>query len=146
MDLSYKPFEDITNVKDGTPANAFLRFFYAFKERNPDKMLEVCQKTWKSKPKAREKLELWFGTLFLKGMKITEIKRISDTVYDVTARVGIKPRKQQQSLVTLVTGRVICESHPYTPSKMGTWGVNPLSVLKGLGIVKKIYFDEQFFE
>lgn len=126
------------NISDGTPANAMVRFCYGWKVRNPSLMLEVCRLTWREKPQAKEKLMMWFGDIFLVGMKIKRINYINDTTYNIVMQIGMRHRNYIKPIVFLLKGRVFCESHAGVADVNGKWGVNPLSLLQSLGIVKNI--------
>jgi hypothetical protein len=104
-------------------------------------MLEVCSPTWKQKGKAKEKLELWFGDLLLIGMKIVKIKCLNDTNYNITMQVGIKHRKSRKCLACLVTGQVVCETGTFSENINGRWYVKPLTMLKALGVYRKIFIN-----
>ena len=143
IDLLKNSFCSIENVQAGTPANAIVRFFYGWKIRNLDLMLENCQITWKEKPRPKEKLELFFGDLFIVGMKITNIKMINPCMYDIVMQVGFKKRNQYKVIITIVTGQVICESKPRELDINGKWGLNPLTILKAFGIYKRIFVNPE---
>jgi len=140
----YDEFLDPNFCKDGSPQNAVIRFFFGLKTRNIDMMLDFCQITWKKKrPFAREKLEMFFGDIFLHGMKIKRMRRISDTCYEAFLQVGFKVRNKPKAIVSVVRAMVVCEKGVFMPDVNGRWGVNPISVLKGFGIYKRIFIDPE---
>ena len=54
--------------REGSPESMFTRYMMAWKKRDIKGMLDMCSYTWIEKsPRAKEKLELWFGEVFLKG-------------------------------------------------------------------------------
>lgn len=136
-------FLDPTFIKDGTPANAMVRFLFAWKSRKPDLMLEVCQVTWKSKPKAKEKLELWFGDIFLVGAKIMKMRMLDNTSYDAIVQVGLRRRGYNKVVAGIITARIDCEDVAFSRSINGKWGINPLSILKAIGVYRKIFVDQE---
>ena len=142
-DLIKKEFLKPQNVKDGTPANAITRFMYGWKVRKSEIMLEVCQKSWLDKPNAKAKIEMWFKNAICKGMKIIAMRRISDICYEAKMTVGIQHRYDIKTYVVPVKCFVVCEKKAHEPSINGSWGVNPVSLLKDLNIIGKIFVDSK---
>lgn len=134
---------DPTKMRDGTPQSAMVRFCYSWQKRDLNMMLDMCSPTWKAKPKAKEKLELWFGDLFLRGMKVLHVKKFSQTDYQVAMMVAFSNRKHvgQKPVVTMVKAHMICETGAGTWSINGKWGLKPTSILRALGVVGKIMID-----
>jgi len=138
LDLGNKDFlqTDMKRIRDGTPANAVVRFFFNWKTRDLNSMLEVCRPQWRARGQAKEKLELFFGDIFLIGMKISKIKMMSPFQYNIIMQVGFKKRGSSKVIIGLVTAETMSGGD-------GTWYVNPLSLLKGFGIYKKIFISEE---
>jgi hypothetical protein len=105
-------------------------FFNSWKARDWKGMLEHSQITWRDKPDNSElKMAIWFGQKKLKAFEILVAHRVSETTYDVGLRLSYRGPGRQY-VKTNVIARVICESAAYSPHPLGTWGVNPVSVLK----------------
>ncbi len=110
--------------------DTLTKFMNAWKDSNWSEMLENAQKTWRSKENNNsELLKSWFYLKDLTTFKILKTEKISDTCVDVTLRISylfyISNLKEIK-----IKARVICETEPYKPSKDGTWGVNPVSILR----------------
>jgi len=101
------------------------KFLANWKNKNWVKMARYTQLTWRSNHENNvQLLEGWFGAKPLSKWGITDIIFIGDACRDVYIEIdygkGIKKIK----------ARVICEDEPYKPNIKGTWGINPVSILK----------------
>ena len=72
-------------------------------------------------------LKSWFDFKELIEFSITGSKTQSPVMIDVDATIRYR---MGEIHTATVTARVIREVAPYKPSSSGTWGVNPLTVLK----------------
>lgn len=115
------------------PISALENFMNAWKNNNWSEMFENTQITWRSRGRNKEGgidlLKAWFHLKDLLAFKVLRIEGISDSCVDVLLSIkyvfgdsGLKETK--------IKARVICENEPYKPSKDGTWGVNPIGILK----------------
>ena len=106
-------------------------FMNAWKDSNWLEMFENSQITWRSRGRNKgvDLLKGWFYLKDLTTFKILKTEKISDTCVDVTLRISylyyISNLKE-----TKIRARIICETEPYKPDKNGTWGINPLSILR----------------
>lgn len=110
--------------------DALKNFMNAWKDSNWSEMLKNTQKTWRSKENNNsELLKNWFYLKDLLTFKILKINQISESCVDVLLSIryvfGDSKLKEMK-----IKARVICETEPYKPNKDGTWGVNPLSILR----------------
>jgi len=105
-------------------------FMNAWKNSNWSEMLENSQITWRSKENNNsELLKSWFSLKDLLTFKVLKIETISDSCVDIT--LGISYLYFDSNLKEAkIKARVICETEPYKPGKDGTWGVNPISILR----------------
>jgi len=105
------------------------KFMKAWKDREWSEMFRYTQKTWQSKEGNNPSLlASWFGPKNLTKTKIIDEHKISDCCVDITLKINylfILNLKEVK-----IKARVICETDPYKPDPMGTWGVNPLSILR----------------
>lgn len=103
-------------------------FFEAWVERDFEAMLDICQTTWADKPWAsRARLENMFS-LDITGFVLAEPDvRRDGVVVDVPVRVVVGPGRTAD-----LVARVLCERAPMRPDPEGEWGVNPVSVIRGL--------------
>ncbi|MBA7569466.1 hypothetical protein ES708_11205 [subsurface metagenome] len=105
-------------------------FMNAWKDSNWSEMLKYTQKTWRNKENNNsEMLKDWFYLKDLLTFKILKINQISESCMDVllSIRYVFGDSKLKE---TKIRARVICETEPYKPSKDGTWGVNPVGILR----------------
>jgi len=110
--------------------DALTDFMNAWKGSNWSEMFRYTQKTWRSKKDNNsELLKNWFYLKDLLTFKVLKINKISESCVDVL--LGIKYVFGNSKLKeTKIRARVICETEPYKPDPMGTWGVNPISILR----------------
>ena len=110
--------------------DTLTNFMNAWKANNWSEMLKNTQKTWRSKENNNsELLKSWFSLKDLLTFKVLKINQISLSCVDILLGIsyifGDSKIKE-----TKIRARVICETEPYKPSKDGTWGVNPVSILR----------------
>ncbi|MBA7574161.1 hypothetical protein ES695_08255 [Candidatus Atribacteria bacterium 1244-E10-H5-B2] len=105
------------------------KFMKAWRNRDWSEMFRYTQKTWQSKGGNNPpSLMDWFGPKKLTKTKIIDVYEISDCCVDITLKISylfISNLKEAK-----IRARVICETEPYKPNKDGTWGINPLSILR----------------
>lgn len=105
------------------------KFMKAWRDRDWSEMFRYTQKTWQSKGGNNPpSLMDWFGPKKLTKTKIIDVYEISDCCVDITLKISylfISNLKE-----TKIRARVICETEPYKSNKDGTWGINPLSILR----------------
>jgi len=106
------------------------KFMKAWKDREWSEMFRYTQKTWRSKENNNsELLKNWFYLKDLLTWKILKINQISESCVDVL--LGIRYVFGDSKLKeTKIRARVICETEPYKPDPEGTWGINPISILR----------------
>ena len=106
------------------------KFMKAWKYSNWSEMLLYTQKTWRSKENnSGEMLKNWFYLKDLLTFKILKRNQISESCVDVllSIRYVFGDSKLKE---TKIRARVICETEPYKPDPEGTWGINPISILR----------------
>lgn len=107
-------------------------FFQAWKDRDYQKMFDVCQKTW-AYTKTVEDLKEHFDSddWRIKEFNVTGFSNVSNVkrsyLIEITFTDG---RIERHSAI------VMCESSAYNSAAYGDWGVNPVSVLKNFGTIK----------
>ena len=105
-------------------------FMDAWKNEDWAVMLVNSQRTWRSKEgNNAERIFNFFGHKKLLEFKIIGMNEVSNCCTDVVIRIKyyINPGKTQQCEVE---ARLLNELKEYHPSVDGSWGVNPISVLK----------------
>lgn len=116
------------DYQKNTPEKALQEFLFGWKNRDWNKMLKHSQITWKSTQEdAVEKLKSFFAFRDLEMFEVLESKKVSDMCMDVSAVIKYSFEKAK---IKKIRARVIREIEPYRPSESGTWGVNPISVLR----------------
>jgi len=112
----------------GSPESIFTRFMFAWKKREIKNMLDMCSRSWiEKRPKAKEKLELWFGDIYLMGMKIIKVQK-TDKRAKVTTKIAFRKFKTGSILSKRVSCELICERGAFDIHKGGDWRVNPVSL------------------
>lgn len=106
--------------------NTIKQFCNAWLINDFDKMYTFCQITWKSK------YTKWYlQKLLLDKIQGFEIVSVEfDEKYPCICDINIKVK--YKGLDKELKARLIKESKPRTTSEEGTWGVNPISVLRNL--------------
>ena len=110
-------------------------FFQNWKKKDWRKMHVACQITWKDgEGNTAEALEAMFGKTDLLQFKVSEeILTSSNSGLLVRLPTSIVTKNilgKVQTKVGFVT--LVREIGVRTPSKKGTWGVNPISALRGV--------------
>ncbi len=127
--ITTKMSEEVRSSRD-----TLTTFFDAWKEQNWTLLAELCQITWLSKHEAPAKqLELLLGSYSVKFVSVIAVNIESNLVscqYIVIVSYYLAEKKHLEKKRVKVL--VIKESASFTPSEDGVWGVNPLSILKGL--------------
>ncbi|MDD5342804.1 MAG: hypothetical protein PHW12_00120, partial [Smithella sp.] len=62
----------------------------------------------------------------LNNFTIIQEMETGQAARDFTVKVNVNGKDSE------ITIRVICEIEPYKPDITGTWGVNPISALRGI--------------
>ncbi len=108
-----------------TSFETLTAFLEAWQDKNYTKMFEYCQLTWKSNHKEG-------GIKWLKNYydhkKLTTWRMIKEEKADFVVDFKVAIIYDHKSKI--VKTRLICEKAPYKPHSDGTWGVNPISVLR----------------
>jgi len=106
-------------------------FMEAWKQRNWPEMFEHCQLTWKEGHTSGE-LGKVFGneTYHLTGYEIKGHSNLSSVRQTVLMDLTFSDGR-----VCHHAANLLCEARPYKTATYGTWGVNPISVLRNLGTV-----------
>src|SRR3972149_6472676 len=116
-----------------SPHDAVNAFCKAWHTQNWQEMYFACQKTWQENNKdniGTDWLNAWFGQRELKLWKILKIKKIGHACIDAEVKVKFLEDGREQK--RRVDFRLICERAYKPDAEAGTWGCNPISVLKGL--------------
>lgn len=95
-------------------------------------MHKLSQTTW-AYTKTKEDLKDQFGApdWTIKDFKVDGFANTSNTRKAFTIELTFKDGRIERH-----TALAFCESAPYTPAPFGTWGINPVSVLKNFGTIK----------
>lgn len=107
-------------------------FLQAWKDKDWDKMFELCQKTW-TYTKTKEELQEHFESpdWKLKDFKIVGFTNVANTKQSYIVELSFADGRIERH-----TAITICEKAPYSPATYGDWGVNPVSVLRNFGTIK----------
>ena len=85
------------------------------------------QRTWIAN---QNKWSRWLKTVYgcrkLNNFTIIQEMETGQAARDFTVKVNVNGKDSE------ITIRVICEIEPYKPDITGTWGVNPISALRGI--------------
>ncbi len=106
-------------------------YLEAWKNKDYEKMFELCQLTWKE-GKKEVGLKNFLGINYLADYKI-----ISSTIQNSVKRLFAVELYFTSGYALSSVVNVICEAAPYKPATYGTWGVNPVSALKPVVIINK---------
>lgn len=100
------------------------KYLNAWKDRDFGVMHEQCTKTYKV---ANTKFQLEaIVPQDVTGFKIGASKKSTEVVYDTDLTVTVDGKERK------LTARSVCEEVPLAASVKGVWGVNPISVTRGL--------------
>jgi hypothetical protein len=103
---------------------SFLRCWSANHFDGADMLL---QRTWiERNPGWLAWMQRIFQYRILTKWEIIKQSRIGDACIDVHVQVTINGKKSQIKI------RVLCETAAYKPDINGQWGINPISILKGM--------------
>lgn len=107
-------------------------FFQSWKDQNWEEMYNNCQITWKDAKKQSE-LEKHFDLpeWKLKDFKVTGFTNFSNTKKTFMVELSFADGRVENHMAI-----VFCEAAPYNPAAYGTWGVNPVSVVRNFGTIK----------
>jgi len=106
--------------KSLTKINSFLK---SVKNKNLSQVYKHCQITWKSNNSKK----------ILQSLVDMELVNYDVLLYEKVTDVAIKfivSLEFRQAGKFVAYPMVICEKSPYEPSLKGTWGVNPISILR----------------
>ncbi|MBS4000791.1 MAG: hypothetical protein KGZ71_09955 [Desulfobulbaceae bacterium] len=113
-----------------TPERTAFDFLSAWRRKDYETMLKLCQITWvQTTDNAQQWLIDAFSQMDLKQLQIRSSRSAVNLVYVHIKVKFIIEGKTINSEFSIVTIR---ESAPYTPDVNGTWGVNPISIYRGL--------------
>jgi len=106
------------------------KFFDAWDKRNWKMMLRYCQLSWKKLNEHcdLEKLLLARFRHKLLDVEILDVIEISEVTRDVKVDIRYRDVNVKKRIKRVV--RLVCEKAPLHPSKDGTYGVNPTSMIK----------------
>jgi len=124
------PFESAahTEIMD-TPEACLIRYVLAWRARDWASMADQCQMTWRSVTIfPPDYLRARWAAFELIDYKIQGGVILTPTSHDLQLMIRYKYRKGDA--VKRMLARVIREAAPYRPSEQGTWGVNPISLLR----------------
>lgn len=100
-------------------------FLEAWKMMDFQKMYDLCQTTWKAEHTKND-----LKKLLPKKIKsysiLKENVEMSGVVFVIPFKVKVLSKE------TKLTARILREIGPYKPSQKGSWGINPISLLKNL--------------
>lgn len=102
-------------------------FFQGWKAGKPGHMLLNTTKTYRSNHVKRDIFE-WYGQKKLKSFEILSFQQIVPAMIDVKVKIVYTIHKIKSEKI--VVARCVCERSAYQAYTDGTWGVNPISVLK----------------
>ena len=104
-------------------------FMHGWETGDFEKMFSYCQKTWQEHHTV-EGLELLLNSYKLKKYRIGKIKKTGQNSFDVELNVvfSLFGKSHKRKFTT----RLIRETGAYKPDKNGKFGVNPVSLLRGL--------------
>jgi len=105
------------------------KFMSAWKNGEYKELHQLCTKTYKVGNTSKQ-LEAILNQN-ITSFKVGKAEKSTDVVYDVEISVRTKGMRKKAKSKT-ITARLVKESKPFRPSETGEWGVNPISVLKGI--------------
>lgn len=119
---------DATKYEQRTPEWTLAKFLELWQERNWDRMLNYCQISWvKFHKEPKKKIVALFRQKLIDA-KILEVEKVSEVTRDISIEIRIKDINVFRKIKR--KARVICEKGYMKPSVDGTWGVNPLSLMR----------------
>ena len=113
-------------------------FMQCWKDEEWEKALNHCQKTWvwphiseNGLWESSENLkELFYDKKLVKYQITNDCNVISTVCMEITVYLtyeGVDSHKTH-----MIPVKIIKEKAPYVPSESGEWGVNPLSIIRGI--------------
>ena len=119
-----------SKYKKATPERALANFLIAWKHQDWNRMKLFTQITWKATEVYPDFLSDTFDVKELRSAKIIRRNEKVETPVLVDIIVRVQYRMLGESCTKLLAARVIREREPFHPSESGTWGVNPISVIR----------------
>lgn len=110
-----------------SPEFAVSKLFENWKEKNFEEINNFIQKTWLA-GSDEEGFKRMFGEIGLLDFCIIDKEEITDCRNEVDFRVDVLFKGKVKTLYG--KANTICETGPYNPSPEGSWGVNPISLLR----------------
>ena len=111
------------------------RFLNAWHDGNFDDMYKLCQLTWQSNHTVSY-LHKMLGDYRPHGWIITNYTPAPTIqAVDVAFKCDIKNVNAAGLKPLHITARIVPETKPYVNDKHGTYGVNPISISKGLNSI-----------
>jgi len=113
-----------------SPEWVMAKFFDAWDKRNWKMMLRYCQLSWK---KLNEHCDLEKVLLArfrhkLLDVKLLEMIDVSEVAKDAYVEIAYSDSAFKKKIRRKI--RLVCEKAPLHPSKDGSWGINPISMIK----------------
>lgn len=112
------------------------KFLQCWKDQNWIEMLKYVQQTWKSeKTKPMSTLIDYFSHKNIIKIKILDIENINNVMTDINFSIKyalVNKAEPNRTFNEKISARLICEKEPYKPDVKGQWGVNPVSILRGI--------------
>lgn len=129
----HKSMINSQDYPEKSPEWTLAKFFEAWEKRDYKAMVRHCQLTWQVKhklpiPDDREKILIFQFNQKLLNAKTLKTEKISDVTRDISVEIHYKDINIKKRIRRKV--RLICELAPMKPSIEGTWGVNPLSMMR----------------
>ena len=107
-----------------TATEKLTAFCDSWTRKDYKKMYQNCQLSWKSKHSHAALKKLI--PVKIQSFEILEEREVSPFVKSISLKVQIQGGQRE------LCGRMLQEIEPYAPSDKGEWGVNPISLLRGL--------------
>lgn len=109
-------------------------FFDAWIKHDFFEMLKNTTLTYRAYHVAQN-IKDWYDKKNLIEYNIKRSMKVTEAMYDVTVEIHYKIGNMERN--RLVTARATCEIQAFDASVNGSWGINPISVLKETKIKKK---------
>lgn len=106
--------------------NTIKQFCQAWSKNDYSKMYGLCTTTWKAKNTKTDLKNLIIGKIKSFRIVFTEYNSKFPCLCDINIKVKYKGKVKE------LKARLIKESKLYATSEEGTWGVNPISVIRNL--------------
>ena len=102
-------------------------YFTAWKKKKVKDMFAASTLTYQSNHTPKH-IKDWYGRKKLTSFEILETKEVTVARSDVEVKISYSVGNVKKQIV--VTAICICEREAFLPYSNGTWGVNPISVIK----------------